>query len=63
VTFAKSDRWWVARSAAAQANVPGGVAREHLTFSRWRFPATLPQSTFAAPRPLPTPPPELVPPG
>ena len=55
VTFAKSDRWWVARSAAAQANVPGGVAREHLTFSRWRFPATLPPSTFAAPRPLPTP--------
>jgi hypothetical protein len=63
VTFAKSDRWWVARSAAAQANVPGGVSREHLTFSRWRFPATLPQATFAAPRPLPTPPPDVVPPG
>jgi hypothetical protein len=63
VTFAKSDRWWVARNAAAQANVPGGVAREHITFSRWRFPATLPQSTFAAPRPLPTPPPDVVPPG
>lgn len=57
VTFSKSDRWWVARSAAAQANVPGGVAREHLTFSRWRFPATLPQSTFTAPRPLLTTPP------
>lgn len=63
VTFAKADRWWVARSAAAQANVPGGVTREHLTFSRWRFPATLPQSTFAAPRPLPSPPPDVVPPG
>jgi hypothetical protein len=59
VTFAKSDRWWVARNAAAQANVPGGVAHEHLTFSRWRFPATLPRSTFAAPRPLPTPSPAL----
>jgi hypothetical protein len=57
VTFSKSDRWWVARSAAAQANVPGGVARERLTFARWRFPATLPQSTFTAPRPLLTPPP------
>ncbi|HEV2641785.1 MAG TPA: hypothetical protein VGT98_03725, partial [Candidatus Elarobacter sp.] len=56
VTFAKSDRWWVARSAAAQANVPGGIAHERLMFSRWRFPATLPRSTFAAPRPLPTPP-------
>jgi hypothetical protein len=63
VTFAKSDRWWVARSAAAEANVPGGVAREHLTFSRWRFPATLPRSTFAAPRPLPSLPPDIVPPG
>jgi hypothetical protein len=63
VTFAKSDRWWVARSAAAQANVPGGIAREHITFSRWRFPASLPQSTFAAPRPLPSPPPDIVPPG
>ena len=63
VTFAKSDRWWVARTAAAQANVPGGVAREHLTFSRWRFPASLPQSTFAVPRPLPSPPADVVPPG
>ena len=63
VTFAKSERWWVARTAAAQANVPGGVAREHLTFSRWRFPASLPPSTFAAPRPLPSPPADLVPPG
>jgi len=63
VTFAKSDRWWVARSAAAQANVPGGVAHEHVTFSRWRFPATLPASTFAPPRPLPTPPPDAIPPG
>ncbi len=59
VTFAKSDRWWVARNAAAQANVPGGIARERLTFSRWRFPVTLPRSTFAAPRPLPTPSPAL----
>jgi hypothetical protein len=63
VTFAKSDRWWVARSAAAQANVPGGVAREHLTFSRWRFPASLPRSTFSAPRPLPSLPPGIVSPG
>ncbi len=57
VTFSKSDRWWIARSAVAQANVPGGVAHERLTFTHWRFPATLPRSTFAAPRPLPSPPP------
>lgn len=63
VRFAKSDRWWVARSAVAQANVPGGVAHERLAFSRWRFPATLPRSTFSAPRPLLTAPPAAFPPG
>jgi hypothetical protein len=57
VAFAKAGRYWVARSATAQASVPGGVARERLRFSRWRFPASLPRSTFAAPRPLPSPPP------
>ncbi len=61
VTFSKWDRWWVARSAAAQANVGHGVAREHLTFAHWRFPAALPPSTFAAPRALPSPPQQLGP--
>jgi hypothetical protein len=59
VTFTKSDRWWVASGATASAHVPGGVARERLTFSRWRFPPALPSSTFAVPRPLLTPPPVL----
>ncbi len=54
VTFAKADRYWVARLASAQANVPGGVARERLAFVKWRFPTGLPRSTFAMPRPLPT---------
>jgi hypothetical protein len=57
VTFGKSDRFWVARSAAAEANVPGGVARERLAFARWRFPPALPASTFSAPRRLMSPPP------
>ncbi len=55
VTFGKADRYWVARSAIAQANVPGGIARERLGFAKWRFPENLPRSTFAGPRPLPTP--------
>jgi len=59
VTFAKAQKYWVARSAAARADVAGGVAREQIAFSRWRFPVTLPRSTFAAPRPLPTLPPTL----
>jgi hypothetical protein len=57
VTFGKSGRYWVARSAAVQADVPGGVARERLAFARWRFPKTLPRSTFEAARPLPAVPP------
>lgn len=59
VTFVKADRYWVARAASAQANVPGGVAREQLSFARWRFPSSLPRSTFSVPRPLPAPPPAL----
>jgi hypothetical protein len=61
VTFAKAERYWVARGANAQANVPGGVARERLAFSNWRFPKGLPRSTFAMPRPLPTLRPALLP--
>ncbi len=53
VTFSKRDRWWVAHSATAVARVPGGIAHEELTFSHWRFPKTLPRSTFEAARPLP----------
>ena len=59
VTFAKADRYWVARSASAQADVPGGVAHEQLAFANWRFPKALPRSTFSLPRPLPTLPPAL----
>jgi hypothetical protein len=57
ITFAKSEKFWVARSAAAQAATRAGIAHEQLRFSRWRFPKTLPRSTFAMPRPLLTPPP------
>jgi hypothetical protein len=53
VSFAKIDRYWVARTATARADVAGGVAREQIAFSNWRFPKTLPRSTFALPRPLP----------
>ena len=59
VTFTKSDRWWIASGATASARVPGGLAHERLTFSRWRFPPALPSSTFALARPLVTPPPVL----
>jgi hypothetical protein len=53
VTFAKVGPWWVATGATASARVAGGVANERLTFANWRFPASLPASTFAVARPLP----------
>ena len=52
VTFAKSERWWVATGASASARVPSGTAHERLVFTNWRFPKSLPPSTFAAARPL-----------
>ncbi|HEX3550658.1 MAG TPA: hypothetical protein VHT53_09785 [Candidatus Elarobacter sp.] len=54
VTFGKADRFWVARAADAQAKGRAGVAHERLSFTNWRFPKSLPASTFAMPRPLPT---------
>jgi hypothetical protein len=56
VTFGKSEKYWVATSAGASASGKAGIAHERLTFTNWRFPKTLPRSTFAA-RPLPTAPP------
>lgn len=62
VTFAKAERFWMARTATAEATVPGGIAHERLSFARWRFPKTLPRSTFVPPRPLPSLPPAVLPP-
>jgi hypothetical protein len=59
VSFGKHERWWVAASATAAVRAPGGTAREQLTFSGWRFPPSLPSSTFALPRALPSAPPAL----
>ncbi len=61
VTFVKANRYWVARTASAQANVQGGLAHELLGFVNWRFPNALPPATFALPRPLRTTPPALLP--
>ena len=40
-------------SASAQARVNGKPARETIAWSEYRFPASLPASTFQAPAPLP----------
>ena len=59
VSFVRSAKWWVAGGATASARAPGGDAHERLTFSHWRFPPSLPASTFALPRALPSAPPAL----
>jgi hypothetical protein len=46
------DGYWVVREAAISAMLPNGkTARERITWSRYRFPATLPRDTFRVPRP------------
>ena len=59
VYFVKAASWWVARGASASASGRDGVAHERLSFIDWRFPTSLPASTFAVARPLHTPPPAL----
>jgi hypothetical protein len=43
----------MAVTADAQARVNGKPAREHIAWSDYRFPQSLPPSTFAQPEPLP----------
>lgn len=55
ITFAKAGKYWVPTTATVEANINGKPAREHITFSAYSFPASLPKSTFQSPKPLPTP--------
>jgi hypothetical protein len=54
VSFMKSDRYFVAREATADAKLNGGaVAHERIVWSKYQFPAALPPSTFAVPQAAP----------
>jgi hypothetical protein len=55
IAFSPAGRYWVPVAVAVQATIAGKPAREHITFSSYQFPRSLPKSTFQAPRPLPTP--------
>jgi hypothetical protein len=55
ITFGRSGKYWVPVSAGVQARIGGKPAREHIAFTSYQFPASLPKSTFQAPKPLPTP--------
>ncbi len=49
IAFGSNARWWVPYIATASASVAADVATEKLMFYTYRFPATLPSSTFAQP--------------
>ena len=54
--YSAVDGYWVVREAAIAATLPNGKsAREHITWSKYRFPITLPRDTFRVPHSAPTP--------
>jgi hypothetical protein len=57
IEFASFGRYWMPVIADAQARVKGKIARERIVWSDYRFPESLPSSTFqrAQALPLPTP--------
>ncbi|MBV9233433.1 MAG: hypothetical protein JO030_05265, partial [Candidatus Eremiobacteraeota bacterium] len=57
VQFAPFGRYWMPVAATARARVKGKPAREVIVWGDYRFPPSLPASTFAAPKALspPTP--------
>ncbi len=46
IEFGPEGGYWVALAATVSAVVTGGVARERILFSEYRFPPALPKSTF-----------------
>jgi hypothetical protein len=63
IAFGSIERWWVPYAASARATVAAEVATEHLNFYTYRFPRTLPPSTFSqAHRVEPAEPPSGTPP-
>ncbi|PZR57953.1 MAG: hypothetical protein DLM50_04685 [Candidatus Meridianibacter frigidus] len=57
IAYARFSQYWMPRLATVNAKIAGKPARERIAWSAYRFPLSLPSSTFAQPRPvaLPTP--------
>lgn len=55
IGFGRSGKYWVPTVVNVEASIGGKPAREHIAFLSYQFPASLPKSTFQAPKPLPTP--------
>lgn len=58
ITFVRAGAYWVPDVATAHATYAKLSASEHITFSDYRFPASLPPGTFAQAHPRPTPKPD-----
>lgn len=54
ITFGRVQKYWLPLTAAAKATYAKLGSEEKIAFSHYRFPANLPDSTFAKPRPLPS---------
>ncbi len=50
LTYGPVQRYWVVREVAVGAKASGKDARERIVWSKYRFPAALPASTFSEPR-------------
>jgi len=55
VSYAQFGKYWMPVLAEITAVVDGKPARERIVWSDYRFPESLPPSTFEPPRPLPHP--------
>jgi hypothetical protein len=51
--YGKSGAHWVPLLATVEAEIKGKITRERITWSDYRFPRSLPPSTFVGPKPLP----------
>lgn len=54
LSYSKVEKYWMIYEASVTAKISEKPARERITWFRYVFPASLPRSTFTAPRPLPT---------
>ena len=54
VTFGRVQKYWLPLKASATAIYAKLAAEEHIVFSAYRFPTSLPAGTFEKPRPLPS---------
>lgn len=55
ITFGPSGPYWVARDVSVAATAADGKeTRERIVWSKYRFPDSLPASTFSAPKPIAT---------